>query len=494
MVLLGVGLLALIVAIATVDFVARDGGLLASGPLSSAHASLSNDCSACHTPGGEVVNDACSTCHEKYGDELGVYTFSAHYLYRTNDFQRLVPSPQEVPCSSCHPEHQGSQAEIISIEDSRCLDCHAYGSFNRDHPPFEVAPVPAEEAPLSFTHIHHVKEVMERQQLVDLEKACLHCHQPRPDGKSFQAIDFGLHCDSCHLTTGVGTPRLPIAAAGSDEIGVETLDAILQQGAPGSRWALFTNPGEFRQAGNGVRKSPLDHRDPWVLHNLRRLRGLLFEDPGLADLLQASADIPPDQVRDLYREAIETLEGYTLGLRSTPDGEVQKELERIEGMLRELRRALRDPYTPLDETHFPLALGEPREGLSEERKEEIHSLIADLTQPCTSCHRVEDATIQRVQKDQRTWNRAEFNHRAHILQRRCLDCHQEIPFEEYLGDGAVSTEKPPADLDHAGIENLPTMETCQDCHRPQVASNRCATCHVFHPDQSRRSELLLYLD
>ena len=86
--------------------------------------------------------------------------------------------------------------------------------------------------------------------------------------------------------------------------------------------------------------------------------------------------------------------------------------------------------------------------------------------------------------------RAEFDHRAHILQRRCLDCHAEIP----IAENAEAVGPVDASLDRAEIQNVPGIDTCRECHRPEVAPTQCVTCHFFHPNKSRRSELLLYLD
>ena len=74
------------------------GTLISNGPLSSNHALFGEDCSTCHTPFGDVTDDKCEVCHEKYGDEVGIHTFASHYLYRSGDFTRLVPSPDEVAC------------------------------------------------------------------------------------------------------------------------------------------------------------------------------------------------------------------------------------------------------------------------------------------------------------------------------------------------------------------------------------------------------------
>ena len=490
-ILLWGGLAAAALAIfAAIDFRWRDARFLSNGPLSSSHATLEQDCATCHEPFGEVSNDACSTCHEKYGDELGVYSFASHYLYRSNDFQRLKTSEQETTCAACHAEHLGREAEITRLGDSHCLACHAFGSFNTEHPQFAFAAnnIPDDDA-LAFTHIHHTREVMASQGLVDVERACLYCHSPKPDGRSFEAVDFDRHCDACHLTAATATARLPVEA--DDTPGVVTLATLVERQDPGTRWALFANPNEYRQVGSRVSKSPVHHADEWILENLRRLRGALYPDAGLAELLRASADIDASEIEILYREAVATLQDYAVGLRSSPQPEVQAELARIEALLTDVERALDDPYTPLDETEFLLALDGPRRDLDDDAAAELEQLVDQLTQPCQQCHTIDRATIARVQKDQAVLNRAEFNHRAHILQVRCLDCHTDIAIADgILGDTVAAGESP---ADQAAIQNLPRIEVCQECHQPKVSSSRCVTCHAFHPDKNRHSDLLLYL-
>ena len=269
-----------------IDALVGGGRFITNGPLSSSHAGFEDDCGNCHFgPGREVSDERCSTCHEKFGDELGIYTHDAHYVYRSDDFRRLVPSPDERPCFACHTEHEGRNADITRISDSHCLTCHEFGSFGREHPQFDFA---ADQLPdsgaLHFEHVHHVREVRKREELEDIEVACLYCHNAQPDGRGFEPLDFDRHCDACHLTATASTPALAIRQ-GDGAPGVETLEAILQRGGPGTRWALFSNPGEFRVRGANLVKAPVYHRDSWILENLRALRTILYPDSGLADLL-----------------------------------------------------------------------------------------------------------------------------------------------------------------------------------------------------------------
>lgn len=490
LVLLGLLLVALATAWVAANFFLQNASFLSNGPLSSNHATLEGECSACHGAFDEVTSDKCSVCHEKHGDRLGVYTWPAHTIYRSGDFGRVETLEHETECAACHVEHQGRDAAITQVSDGECQSCHPYDSFNEGHPEFDfITEEIPDELGFAFPHIRHVRELMQRQELVDVEKTCLYCHNARGDGKSFAPISFDEHCDTCHLTATERTPPLPVADDQAGQPGVVPLAEIRRGRLPGTQWALFMSDAEFRERGGEITKSPIYHQDPWIEENLRLLRRRMFTDPGLAELLEASAEAPASEVTDLYREAIATLETYAQGLRGRGEPEIRQELEKIEKVLKSLGRSLSDPLTPLDETKFLLALGPPAD-LPDEEWDALETLVHDLTDVCGQCHLVEDATIARMQQDQRVLRRAEFDHRAHILEMRCLDCHREIPIAEHIeGEGPVDSE-----MDNAAIQNLPGIESCRECHTPRLASNRCVTCHFFHPNKSRRSEMLLYLD
>ncbi|MFQ5568280.1 MAG: hypothetical protein ACE5G0_01310 [Rhodothermales bacterium] len=487
------GLGAVLIAVVFVfNVTMQRGALISNGPLSSDHAIFGTDCSNCHTPFGAVTDDKCAVCHEKYGDEIGVHTLASHYLYRSGDFTRLVPAPGEPACSGCHMEHGGREVSLTSIPDARCLSCHPFGSFTEHHPEFEfAAEEQADEAHLSFPHAFHVKEVKDQEALADVEKTCLYCHHPEPDGRTFQPLNFDRDCDACHLTSSTATPWLVTtddAPAGAPA--VHTLETIRAQQSPGTRWAEYTNPNEFQRRSSRVRKRPLYHEDPWILDNLRRLRGLLYPTRGLADLLKTSGDVDPQDAGVLYEEALATLRDYAEALRGRPERDVQQALEEVEQLLLIVEQRLRDPYSPLDETRFLISAAELDPALSPEQVAAYRTFIDQLTEPCQQCHQVENATLLRVQTDQKVLTRAEFNHRAHIIQRRCLECHTEIPIQRLV---ATETDAD-STLDHAGIQNIPTITTCRTCHANDKASNTCITCHLFHPDTSQRANLLLYLD
>jgi|GEM_PF-878341 len=497
---LGGGGLAVLALLAGWSVLSRDAGLISNGPLASAHAAYDSDCAACHGGSRGVADGACRDCHERRSGVTavtttagadpspGIFTLAAHWSASPAD-QRRDPLPEQIACAACHLEHRGRRAEIARVADSVCLTCHDFGSFSAGHPELDFAAdgIPDSDA-LIFTHSHHVNEVMRRRSLADVEAACLVCHEPSPDSPAgeggFRPIDFDRHCSACHLSATVRTPPLPVtpvASEGGSGLGVETLEAARLRGGPADRWADDLSTAEFQRFGNRVIKTPLRHRDPWVLHNMRLLRRRLYPDAGMADLLVASPDAAPGEARALYREAIATLERQAEVLRSRPERALQIELVKVEGLLDELRRRVETPGAQLDEGVF--RLGDNPDGggatrLDPAEVEAIGALAADLTEACRVCHLVQDATIVRVESDQRTLHRATFDHRPHVLQRSCLDCHDAIPIADYLDQEKGA----PAEVDHASIQNLPRIATCRECHTPRQASESCITCHVFHPD------------
>ena len=502
-----VGLLVLLFFV--VNTVAMGGSAVSNGPLSSAHASFGADCASCHTAFETVSNDKCAVCHEKYGDELGAFSFASHYLYHSTDFTRIVPSPDEVSCATCHTEHTGRNAELTMVPDGTCATCHEDASSFAEHPAFMPATLvgtasgdddaPArrggelrlERTNLSFSHSQHVIEVRRSSDITDIQATCLTCHRAEDDGAGFEPIAFENACAACHIASGETTEWLPtVALSETEEPGVVSLAALRSSRPPGTQWTDFMSTDEFQDRGGQIRKRTVYHADPWILFNLNRLRRQLYDDGGgLASLLRASDSVEPEEARVLYEEAIATLETYAEELRATPGRDIQRELESIDELIALVETRLRDPYAPLDETKFMVGPASLDPDLTEERIAEYTQVIDDLTAVCQTCHRIENASIARVDTDQKTYRRAEFDHRAHYIQQTCLDCHNSIPIRSF----AAREETAPAEVDRAEILNLPTVETCQSCHAPNKAADSCVTCHLFHPDKSAHSDLLRYV-
>lgn len=486
-------------------------GFISSGPLASPHATFEENCEKCHKSFRSVTDAKCSICHEKSGDRLGVYTFAAHYVYRSREESRVKPAmakhQREMrPCASCHPEHEGRQAQITNVPDSKCTQCHKFGSFNRQHPEFEFArkSVPDDSA-LIFTHIRHTKFVLAKLQQQSgsnyIERTCLYCHNPQSDGKNFMPLDYDRHCGDCHLNAAVETPKLAVKDPANPNVpGVETLEMIKARRGPGTLWAFYANPYDFNpvdpRPGARVSKTPIYHEDPWILENLKLIRQRIYPDSGLTELLKTSGNTSRQDPLPLYNEAIQTLQDYVTGLRDRPQQNVRSDLVRIDSLLRVARRRLSAAPSALSESLFTFR--SQNLNLDPDQRKAFEDLASKLTRPkessCQECHMVESAGIARVQSDQRTLLLAEFDHRAHILERRCLDCHVEIPVParvENIDSLVTAADK---SKDRAAVQNIPKIANCRDCHSEEEASNRCVTCHYFHPNKTNRASLELFVE
>lgn len=467
------------------------------GPVSSKHANFESNCSKCHGVSSKTnktneTTKQCKVCHEKTGDNPGVYTYSAHYLYNTKDVLRIAASQKkhgkiEAPCSVCHAEHQGRKAIITRVDDNNCVDCHRYGSFNKKHPEFEFAKKKIkDDASLKFTHIKHTKLVMEKIQKetgsLYTEKACFYCHQPNPDGKEFQPIQFEPHCGKgCHLTASSKTPSLAIFNPSSPAPGVWTLEMMKEGPSMGTGWLASSNPNEFKPKPiDKILKSPVRHSDPWILENLKRNRQAVYPHSDLVDLIKAA---PLKNGSDrAYKEAIATLKGYVANLRGNPG--IEADLDQLDAAL--ATAALQTPDLIFAKAQVSI--------LAPAEKQAYEEFALRLAEPCMECHAIENMQIQGVRAKQQVLHRALFDHRSHITERRCLECHTEIPIAQALEGTLKEKEITEKNLDHAGIQNIPTMENCMACHKPSAAANACVACHDMHPNKTQRGNLQLFVD
>jgi len=470
------------------------------GPVSSKHANFESNCSKCHGVSSKIKESSkqCKICHEKTGDKPGVYTDAAHYLYNTKDVARITAGQKkhgkiDAPCSVCHIEHQGRSANIMHVNDTNCVNCHAFGSFNKKHPEFAFAKKRIfDDASLKFTHIKHTKLVMEKIQKetgsLYTEKACFYCHKPKPDGKEFQPILFEPHCgNGCHLTSSSKTPSLAIFNPSSPLPGVWTLEMLKQNPSPATAWLSFSNPNEFKPKPiDKIQKSPVHHSDPWILENLKRNRQAVYRNSDLIDLVSAT---PLKNRSDrAYQEAIETLKGYVTNLRGKPG--IEADLDQVSSALNTAALQMPDSAFPKEQVSI----------LAPAQKQEYEEFALRLAEPCMECHSIENMQIQGVRAEQQVLHRALFDHRAHITERRCLECHTEIPIAEALEGKLKEKEITEKKLgvrplrDHSGIQNIPKIENCIVCHKPTAANNSCVTCHDMHPNKTQRGNLQLFVD
>lgn len=483
------------------DFYFQSGGFIAAGQLSSNHAGFSEDCGKCHVFGKSVTDNKCLTCHGKSGEMIAAYSFDAHYTYVSGDTGRIAAAraahkSDEQNCYSCHPDHNGRSAQITSVTDAQCLTCHAYGSFNDNHPEFEFArEKQPDDSALKFTHARHTKFVLERLEKESkntfIEQACLSCHEPDTEGIGFGDIDFERHCANCHLTSGSRTATLAVASGDGKTPGVESLAMIQKRKGPAARWAFYVNPAEFtaKARGSKIVKAPVYHADPWILENLKTLRGKLYANTELFDLAGLSGDVDFRDGEEAGLAALNELRDNLDLLRGRPEPEIQSDIQIIDSLLTILNLQLAALSEGELATLFRSESLAYRKDLNADEIGGLEAFVEQLTggpnKLCQECHQVQYSAIMRVSADQKTLKRAKFDHHAHILDRGCLDCHNIIPI---LADAAVDTAMARW-LDRSSTQNLPGIDNCQKCHTKTEVANSCVTCHNFHPNKGARNNL-----
>ncbi len=458
-----------------------------------------------------------------------MYDFQSHYLYRSKDLRRVSGdtlakySDHEIACATCHVEHRGKDAPITVVTDMRCLSCHDFGSFKNMHPEFEfVKKKLPDDSTLIMTHNRHTNFVLAQLEGVDridsqnivkwkkaagpdslyfFEKACLYCHNPEPDGKNFTNISFDVHCVDCHLGDKVLTGLPVFDPKRPYDPGVETLKDIQNRGGPGVTWVFIANPGLFINDDGELSKGPIFHKDPWIMENLKQIRKKLYQGEGLYDLLYSTGSVSQSRVDTLYNKAIQTLKKYIIELRYRP--ELQNEITQLNAFLKIARDRLKNPQLFRSQTNFLFPFDMENPELSDDQKNGFTQLIFDLTDingpECQKCHIIENASFRYVQADQDVLERSEFDHRAHVLEKRCTECHSDILINEQtlkLSTDNVSKFKEVYaevyERDRASTQNIPKIASCQKCHSPKKVANTCVTCHKFHPNKKSRSGLQLF--
>lgn len=225
--------------------------LLMPGPLATSHASLT-DCQSCHA--GEFSGNLswlhnltqaaaphdstklCLNCHDIGADALRPHTHPVEQLRALTEkangrasstangslFRPVVfrapPSVTEpgggtVYCSSCHSDHQGTEADLTEMSDGQCQTCHAdtFASFGSGHPEFTSYPFDRRTR-LKFNHqshfSRHFPESRKNPALQSsLPKDCAGCHLPGEGQRYMEIQSFDGMCSGCHLQDIQGETR-----------------------------------------------------------------------------------------------------------------------------------------------------------------------------------------------------------------------------------------------------------------------------------------------
>src|SRR3954464_409690 len=214
-----------------------------SGSLSQGHASLRDNCQACHVePFVSVRDQACTACHRNihgHADPARLARASPNL----GGFRRLQMTigrwfgHESGRCVDCHTEHEGPQ-RIPPTPQRFCADCHGdlrarlpdtrlagASDFANGHPQFQPLVLvswngerpqlqrigldrhPSEMSNLKFPPALHLdprggaaqmgRRLHGRYGFGD-SLQCADCHVPTPDGARFQPIDMETDCGMCH--------------------------------------------------------------------------------------------------------------------------------------------------------------------------------------------------------------------------------------------------------------------------------------------------------
>jgi len=222
-----------------------------SGPLSSAHASLKNDCQSCHVePFVAVTDKACVNCHTgehkamsmAHANAPTAMLLAARHPPGVGErilagFARTFNKPQG-RCVDCHTEHEGT-GPMPATPQKFCADCHdgmqgrlkAAGhpttladaaDFGTSHPEFRplVRPAPGDKLVrttlakgvvdyngLKFPHDMHLQATGGVARMAasfrgrhDFGKKleCANCHRVEADGVRVKPVEMERDCAMCH--------------------------------------------------------------------------------------------------------------------------------------------------------------------------------------------------------------------------------------------------------------------------------------------------------
>lgn len=188
-----------------------------SGPLSSAHHVLQNDCKACHVePFAQASDASCNGCHAALGSHASSMAVSQQQPFTGQQ------------CTDCHREHNGLTG-LTPRDDAACTSCHAEPAglpgaallpvkdFSRSHPAFSLnlarqsaqgfvweevrqddPAAQRQDTGLKFPHDLHLaaEGIAGPDGVAVLE--CSSCHAPNADRSGFLPTAMETHCASCH--------------------------------------------------------------------------------------------------------------------------------------------------------------------------------------------------------------------------------------------------------------------------------------------------------
>jgi hypothetical protein len=406
-----------------------------SGPLSSAHASLKNDCQSCHVePFVAVTDKACVGCHTgehkamsmAHANAPSAMLLAARHPPGVGEkildgFAKTFNKPQG-RCVECHTEHEGA-GPMPATPQKFCADCHDGMSAR-----LKTAGHPTTLADAADFGTSHP----EFRPLV----------RPAPGGKLVRTtltkgtVDYnGLKFPhDMHLQATGGVARMAASFRGRYDFGKKLECANCH-----------------RVEADGVRVKPVEmERDCAMCHSLA------FETVG--GVTRTLRHGEPDQV-------VADLTAY---YRSTPPGRPLQ----LGGMQR------RRPGAYAEGQVYNIYFNEVATRPS--RAQDAVRAVFSKGGACYDCHTIfapqagNSWRVAAVSQTPRYLQKGWFDHDAH-KETECADCHTAAPASKASTDLLV-----------------PGLRQCRDCHVGEggarvvkvetATESPCAMCHEYHSD------------
>ena len=402
-----------------------------TGPISSAHSFIADDCRACHGEFERVRDESCLECHSQIGEHASV---ALELVSHTGS-----------RCAGCHLEHNGNSGPS-DIGEERCASCHEKISevhaatrlgnasdFEENHPEFSLALAsdPArdprgrlaqsrklvEKSGLRFSHLRHVGQAVLEAGGQMRNLRCDACHRLDRAGMYMEPVSFEVDCQDCHRLTFDG----------------EFPDTEASHGSPLALRAQLRG-----------------------LYSERALKGEVQspEVPSFIRFLRPGRELEKDEVRAVYtwvEEQVTTAEERLIG----ENGECARCHEILRG--------------EASDGGFDVARVEVTEVWlpSSTFWHKTHQVF-----PCRDCHAraaIYDASGETT-AERPDWSLEDARPYALWSPEELLARHGDLPSE--------SSE----DVLIPGIEECRTCHGGGDASPPLVASD-CALCHSFHRDE-----------
>jgi len=406
-----------------------------SGPLSSAHASLKNDCQSCHVePFVAVTDKACVGCHT--GEHKAMSMAHAN-------------APTAMLLAARHPPGVGERildgfAKTFNKPQGRCVDCHT------EHE--GAGPMPATP-----------------------QKFCADCH----DGMSARLKIAGhptMLADASDFGTGHPEFRPLVRAAPGGKL----VRTMLAKGTVDYNGLKFPHDMHL-QATGGVARMAASFRGRYDFGNKLECENCHRPD---ADGVRIK---PVEMERDCamcHSLAFETVGGVTRTLRHGEPGQVVADLMayyRSTPPTRPLQlggMARRRPGAYAEGQVYSIYFNEV--AMRPSRAEDAVRAVFSKGGACYDCHTIfapaagNSWRVAAVNQTPRFLEKGWFDHDAH-RETDCADCHT-------MAEGSkVSTDF-----------LVPGLTQCRDCHVGEsgarlvkvetATESPCAMCHEYHND------------